>query len=228
MFDNSKIYIFGKRRYGGTFTYETNQKILYVYVRDKSSITPSLLFSTFTGGIWGIQNCDLGHWMNNVSWVSGEWYTEEWELRNSSGLNLSDGVILYIRNGTKEVEQLDARYRCSGEEGYLSDFYISNYSDTPVEIWEDDLYIDTTWARVMICTGSQWNSKGICEIQIPSAWSANSVTITANQGSFASGQQAYLYVVDSTGAVNANGFPVTIGGGGDTMAPANPYNLNVR
>lgn len=78
----------------------------------------------------------------------------------------------------------------------------------------DDIYVDYTRARVELCSGSAWGSRGKCEIQIPTAWSSSgtSVSVAVNPGSFNANQQAYLYIVDSTGAANANGYPVTIGG----------------
>lgn len=79
------------------------------------------------------------------------------------------------------------------------------------ELWMDDIYADSTPARVTVCSGSTWSSRSKCEIQIPSAWSDSSITATVNQGAFADGSTAYLYVIDSTGAVNSGGIPVTFG-----------------
>lgn len=91
----------------------------------------------------------------------------------------------------------------------------------------DDVYVDVTRARVEVCDTSTWAARTRCEPQIPSAWSITSITVTGAMASFSSGT-AYLYVVDSTGAVNANGFPVTIGGSGDTTPPAAPTGLGVQ
>jgi hypothetical protein len=54
------------------------------------------------------------------------------------------------------------------------------------------------------------------EIQIPSAWSDTSITITLNKGSFANFNSAYLYVIDADGNVNTNGYLLSDGGGGNT------------
>jgi len=74
----------------------------------------------------------------------------------------------------------------------------------------DDAYVDNTWARVEICNESIWNEsiRKHCEIQIPIAWSDNSITITANQGSFQDGDTAYLFVVDENGTASI-GYPIT-------------------
>jgi hypothetical protein len=94
-------------------------------------------------------------------------------------------------------------------------------------LWHDDVYIDTTQARVELCDAGTWSARSRCEIQIPSAWSATSVTATANRGSFACADAVYLYVVDADGNANANGLPVTLCSG-DALAPASPSNLTVQ
>src|SRR3989344_635013 len=93
----------------------------------------------------------------------------------------------------------------------------------------DDVYFDYTQARVMLGNASTFADSTIREIQIPTAWAGGSINITANTGAFASGATAYLYVIDSNGNVNTNGFPITIGGGGssDTQPPTIPTNLSV-
>lgn len=89
-------------------------------------------------------------------------------------------------------------------------------SSAIVETWVDDVYVDNTSARVELCSGSAWTSRGTCDIQIPTSWSSTSITATVNQGSFAADATAYLYVVDADGAVNSTGYEVTIGAGGSS------------
>lgn len=76
-----------------------------------------------------------------------------------------------------------------------------------------NIYIDNSWARVELCDTSTWAARKHCEIQIPSAWSTTSATVTANIGSFSAGA-AYLYVVDSDGVANANGYAVAVADAG--------------
>lgn len=99
----------------------------------------------------------------------------------------------------------------------------------PFVMYLDDCYFDTTLARVEMCDSGAWSERSHCEIQIPSAWVNNSITLTANPGSFNNGDTAYLYVVDSTGAVNSIGYPVTLGSSqSDTTPPAQPTGLIVN
>jgi hypothetical protein len=79
-------------------------------------------------------------------------------------------------------------------------------------LWWDEIYLDNTQSRVMLGNSSTWSGCTHLEVQVPSAWASNQITATINQGTFSSGQQAYLYVVDSAGAVNANGYALTMGG----------------
>lgn len=82
----------------------------------------------------------------------------------------------------------------------------------------DDAYADFTQARVELSAYPSWDetAQHHKELQIPTVWSDTSITTTVNQGQFLAGQTAYLYVVHDDGAVNAAGYPVTIGGAGSS------------
>ena len=88
-------------------------------------------------------------------------------------------------------------------------------STSPLQTWIDDIYIDNTQARVEICTGSTWSGRGTCEIQIPTDWSTSSISVTANQGSFASDTSLYIYAVDDNGNASP-GYPVMFVDGSTT------------
>jgi len=79
----------------------------------------------------------------------------------------------------------------------------------PHRIYYDDVYVDSTQARVEIGDASTWSACTHREIQIPSAWSSNSITATVNRGSMSNGT-AYLYVVDADGNTNSSGYQITI------------------
>jgi hypothetical protein len=78
--------------------------------------------------------------------------------------------------------------------------------------WYDDIYMQFgSQARVEIGDKSTWNSCTYREIQVPTSWTSDKITITSNTGSFPAGSSAYLYVVDSNGLVNSNGYKLIIG-----------------
>ena len=92
----------------------------------------------------------------------------------------------------------------------------------------DDIFLDFTQARVEICNGSTWANRGVCEIQIPNSWNNSSLSFLMNQGAMSDSSSKYLYVVNSSGAVNVGGHPIVIGSGGaDITCPANPVGLSV-
>ena len=63
----------------------------------------------------------------------------------------------------------------------------------------------------MVGNAATWAGCTDREIQIPSAWSATSITITANIGEMAAFAGEWLYVVNAAGEVNANGFLLEAG-----------------
>jgi hypothetical protein len=75
-------------------------------------------------------------------------------------------------------------------------------------IYVDDLYFDVTRARVEIGNASTWSGCTWREIQRPTAWSGSSITVVVNEGGFGSLSGKYVYVVDSEGNVNANGYGI--------------------
>lgn len=81
-------------------------------------------------------------------------------------------------------------------------WYCANYSAGDVYLQYDDVYIDDSFQSVWICSENSFPSSH-CEVQIPSAWAANSITVTVNRGSFALGETAYLFVIDSNGNASA-------------------------
>ncbi|MCP4747058.1 MAG: hypothetical protein GY874_13110 [Desulfobacteraceae bacterium] len=86
----------------------------------------------------------------------------------------------------------------------------------------DEIYVDTSRARVEIGNNANWNSCTHREIQIPTAWSSNSISIKVNQGIFETGEKAYIFVVNDNGEVSSTGRKVVFRsgqtGGGDTSS----------
>lgn len=90
--------------------------------------------------------------------------------------------------------------------------YLGNGITGANNIWLDDLYVQyNTPARVELCAGSTWGNRGKCEIQVPSKWGTSQIVAMVNSGSFASSSTVYIYVVDSSNAVNSNGYQVKTG-----------------
>ena len=70
----------------------------------------------------------------------------------------------------------------------------------------DDVYISYTIARVMCGNASTFATSTAFEMQLPTAWSSTSITVTLNRGALSSMGACYLYVINEDNEVNANGF----------------------
>jgi hypothetical protein len=116
--------------------------------------------------------------------------------------------------------------REAGNTNKLDNFMLPHMWPRPpipyAEVWADDVYVDISQARAEIGDASTWTACTHREIQIPTAWSDTSITVTANQGSFANETKAYLYVVDADGNVNAQGFPISFAQAEEPVGDSDP------
>lgn len=151
--------------------------------------------------------------MNGTYWrgTPGQWNREELEI------DTVNGTIKAWTNGQVEF---NARYSPSCDNNTTPHFIYrigadNNLDDTSANYYAyyDDFYVDTVRTRVEVCNSSTWAGRtaSACEIQISSAWSANSVTVKTNQGALGSLIGKYLYVMDPAGNVNPNGFLLSAG-----------------
>lgn len=104
---------------------------------------------------------------------------------------------------------------CTGQviDSFILGHYFRSGDTEPAALlrqYISELYVDHSFARVEIGDAPTWNACTHREIQIPTAWNNNSITVTGNVGTFASGTQVYLFVVDENRQPSV-GFPVVIG-----------------
>ncbi|GAB6909888.1 exported hypothetical protein [Desulfosarcina cetonica] len=99
------------------------------------------------------------------------------------------------------------------------DNYLDDGDGTLTLYW-DDIYIDNSWARVEIGNASSYDNCTHREIQIPTSWSSDSISIKINTGSFNSGDGVYLFVVDSEGNTSS-GYKIIIGDDSGIKPPQN-------
>lgn len=160
------------------------------------------------------------NWNSVPNPMGGNWFKREIEVKYT---NQNDGFIRQRDNGNLTVNYLGSTDKWSGtsrSEGWGG--YSSASSQTSNWRYHGDVYLDYSLQRVLLGNASTLaSSTSIREVQIPTAWSDTSVTVTGNLGNFTDGQTAYLYVYDATGTANASGYSVTLseGGGGDILPP---------
>jgi len=96
--------------------------------------------------------------------------------------------------------------------------------------WTDDVYIDTTRARVEVCDRAAWSQKtslgAHCEIQVPKTWSPTEITFEVNQGAFGNDEPVWIFVVDRDGNVNEQGYEASFHSTGLDTTP--PYRFDPR
>ncbi len=142
---------------------------------------------------------------NNVMLPDKKWHRIETYLRiGANGYRdvWVDGVKIAEISGGFTGESCDIGYLLIGH-------YFATDTGTPkpwAKRYWDELYVDTTMARVEIGDAPIWEDCKHKEVQIPSAWSDTSIMLTANLGSFQPGSPVYVYVVDADGNVNHDGF----------------------
>jgi hypothetical protein len=152
---------------------------------------------------------------------------------NESSPGQTDGTVRHYINS--QVAGLDSSAVLT-ENGaaHFNQIRIGHYWDRAAQdvcpanggaiVYVDDVYIDTSWARVELGDASSYAASAHREIQVANAWADGAVSVNFNPGTFAAGSTAYLFVTDANN-ITSPGIPVTIIGG---PAPAPPNNLSVH
>ena len=151
------------------------------------------------------------------------WYRYETWLRMNSAPGTGNGTFrVKVTNPVTGQVVTDntinnVMFNASGDTGNFRYLVVQNYfgnasdggysqagNGQAVAFW-DDLYISQTEARVEVCDQATYAQCVNKEIQVPTTWADNRITVRLNKGN-KSQVGAYLYVVDSTGAVNTQGY----------------------
>ena len=151
-----------------------------------------------------------------------QWFTDEVVYQVNSCYSCTDGKMQWIVNGQLVGEEpinmgwinwtLVLRDSPTNED--IANLSIQGVADNDASCPStntfglDDIYVDNTWARVMIGNAPTWAASTVHDIEIPTAWSASSITVSLHNDSSPNFNGAYLYVFDSNGNVNANGYPL--------------------
>lgn len=153
------------------------------------------------------------------------WHRAEVYISLSTPAGTANGTTKSWHDFSLQYNQVNFVNRASSAsskimDSFLLPFEVANNPSQTWNMWADDVYFDITQARVEIGDKQIFNQCTNREIQIPSAWSDSSITITTNQGNFKNGDSAYIFIVDSNGNMNSMGYPIVIGGGAGSASPA--------
>ena len=110
----------------------------------------------------------------------------------------------YVRNGV-DIWNKDRRWQTRTStrpyryNGFVFDQVSNGTATGPLYVYYDNIYIDNTWARVMLCESSSWAVCKKQEVQIPVAWSNTQIDVKVNTGDLNVNSGMYVYVVDANG-----------------------------
>lgn len=138
------------------------------------------------------------------------WNIEQLEYKSST-INVKDGVFRFFQNGILGVDTGIITHTSAFPDKYsiLYQTQVSNGAQPGSQSYYDELYINDSWNRVIICKGSTLNKCGrYSEIQIPTNWSDTQITVKLNLGELNPESSLYLYVFDKNGKANTSGFPL--------------------
>jgi hypothetical protein len=152
---------------------------------------------------------------------------------NESSPGQANGTVRHYINS--QVAGLDSgAVLTQNSAAHFDQIRIGHYWDQPSDqvcpanggaiIYVDDVYIDTSWARVELGDAPTYAASAHREIQVASTWASGSVSVNFNPGTFAAGSTAYLFVTDANN-ITSPGIPVKIIGG---VAPDPPNSLSVH
>lgn len=162
----------------------------------------------------------------------GQWQRLEFYAQRSSASGVADGIwreqrigragyIFNITNATNWITG-NNEWRYIALSHAIASVY-SGYLD--LKIYMDDIYADSSQARVEICDNAVWSSRTHCEIQLASSWNDSQIQFDVNRGTFPDGQ-AYLFVINESG-IASSGYPISFGVQTDFVAPFAPQGLEI-
>lgn len=157
-------------------------------------------------GLWPFSDTQAGFG------TVGQWNTNEILMRsNTNGSGYGDGMWEYITNGVvaahipytaydgiRHLKLWDTTTKPNLQRNYVVHGVKANYTMAPGDqYWASTVYLDNTWSRVIIGNRPTLEASTIREIQIPTAWSANSVEFVVNVRGIPHDTPLYLFVVNS-------------------------------
>ncbi|MBK9394059.1 MAG: hypothetical protein IPN40_09275 [Uliginosibacterium sp.] len=137
------------------------------------------------------------------TWVQVEEYYRLNTLGQANGAHMTwvNGNPQIIRSNLQPRTDATQKFSCS----YLvigMDYWINTGSTQGVGVWYDDHYLDTTRARLVLANAASWNASTIRSPQPATSWSTTGVVAQFKPAGFASGTDAWLYLIRADGSVS--------------------------
>ncbi|MCG3204780.1 MAG: hypothetical protein KCHDKBKB_01497 [Elusimicrobia bacterium] len=213
----------GTSTYGGPNTFLANIKVFRLWNPGSTTENFVLAFNGWDNIIrWDVENVSpeqTGVALPDAisKMTKGSWHLIQFEFEENSAPDRSDGKFRMWFDGklTSNESRIKTRQR---EAGYKRPFLIGfsevwgGNDKAPNDFYMDDIYMDSSWARVEIGDQSIYGNCSKREIQIPTRWNDNQIQVQVNSGGFNVGETVYLFVVNDQGEISNPGLPLVVGG----------------
>jgi hypothetical protein len=147
--------------------------------------------------------------INESAWNLNEWTRVEVWVRLSSTLGGSDGIAKAWYRGVKTYDLISG-ITWAGGNRVIDSIILPAMNDRDGCEWEiftDNVYVDDTPRRVEISNSPTWEAATTDKVvQVPTAWSNTSISVTAQGLSALGVGSKYLYVIDDNNETNNNGY----------------------
>lgn len=183
----------------------------------------------------------------NAGWSEGDWggnsYTKNTWMHvqlvyNASTPGVADGTIRHMIDGQtyglNSGAVMTRKTSVNFNQIRIGHYWASDGVDGcaangGARVYVDNVYLDSSWARVELGNASTYAASTKREIQIPSTWSDSSVAVKVNTGTFAEGTTAYLFVTDANNNTSP-GIAIKVGSGSTStpVVPNPPTSLSVQ
>jgi hypothetical protein len=161
---------------------------------------------------------------NSWGGTTGQWNRVELFVSGPKGVvkGWTNGRVMHnVTNFQK-----DGSYSGRGLNVARVGWDIGGATPPSVDLSFGDIYVDTTQARVELCSQPSWSSCMTREVQPTTSWSNNQIVFNAYPGQLSG--TLYAYVVDASGAVNATGVAINGTGAPAATVPNAPTSVSVN
>lgn len=132
-------------------------------------------------------------------------------LIKQSDSNVANGIVKIWIDGKLVCDESAMATFVEGKVAKSATFmwYLgNNEGEGKASVYFDDIYIDNSWASIWIGDKQNWNDCVHKEVQIPVKWprvsyaTQDRIDFTVNKGSFKSGAQAFIFIMNEDGVIS--------------------------
>ena len=147
----------------------------------------------------------------SLQFTAQKWIQHELIYRPST-LNSQNGIFHLEENahpmGThRDLTTITNEYPAPYDRLYF-DQVSNGTGEGPLYVYYDDIYIDTTWSRIILCNSPKLAFCTKKAIQLPLNWSNTHITVQLNANYINLEAQVWLFVFNKNNQNNKQGFPI--------------------